>query len=544
LLPTVAELLQLPELQSGDPLVVAGSSRLANPVRWVHVSELWDIASLLQGGELLLSTGIAFPSRDSDLELYIASLTKVGVSGLVIELGRRFTFAPQSLISAAEQAELPLIILQREVAFVRVTEAAHSLIINQQLDALRTTESIHRTFTELAIDGATLSGIVSKAAQIMQLPVIFENLAHQALVYDLGGRRPDLILDGWEHFSRRLPVTKLGVESDAGLDTVTTMVGARGETWGRLVAVMGETRLRSTHIMVLESAAMAIALNRLVERDRESLEQHGQRSLLSDVRSGANSASELASRAIALGFPVKARSLVGLIINTLGTASEPGLDRDFHMRDQVEKVAAAARSTRTQAIVGFVKPGMIGMLLSLPLNDAPDTRMLLLAQQVHRSLKELGEDQVVIGAGSVVQSMRDVRRSLIEAEQVVKAAELSGEGKAYYELLDVRLRGLLHMMQDDVRLHTFVERELAPLIARDKQEGDNLLAVLWAYLEAGMNKTKAAKRCGLSRPAFYDRLSRITSVLRIDLDSVESCISLYVAMLALNSVRRGTSARQ
>jgi hypothetical protein len=31
-------------------------------VRWVHVSELADIATLLRGGELVLTTGIALPS--------------------------------------------------------------------------------------------------------------------------------------------------------------------------------------------------------------------------------------------------------------------------------------------------------------------------------------------------------------------------------------------------------------------------------------------------------------------------------------------------
>jgi len=56
-LPTVADVLRMPEVRRGHPRVVAGQGALGNPVRWVHVSELADTAPLLRGGELVLTTG-------------------------------------------------------------------------------------------------------------------------------------------------------------------------------------------------------------------------------------------------------------------------------------------------------------------------------------------------------------------------------------------------------------------------------------------------------------------------------------------------------
>ena len=48
-LPTVAEILELPELRCGKPQWWPGSG-LDNRVRWVHVAEIADIAPLLSGG--------------------------------------------------------------------------------------------------------------------------------------------------------------------------------------------------------------------------------------------------------------------------------------------------------------------------------------------------------------------------------------------------------------------------------------------------------------------------------------------------------------
>ena len=101
-----------------------------------------------------------------------------------------------------------------------------------------------------------------------------------------------------------------------------------------------------------------------------------------------------------------------------------------------------------------------------------------------------------------------------------------------------RLRGLLHLLRDDARVQTFTERELGPLLTYDAQRGSDLVHVLGLYLASGRNKVLTAQRAHLSRPALYERLRRIERVLGVDLEDVESCASLHVALLALDSVRR------
>jgi purine catabolism regulator len=75
--PTVSEVLALPALRQGRPHVVAGSAGLDRPVRWAHVAEVADIAHLLRGGELVLTTGVALPDDGPSLARYVADLAEV-----------------------------------------------------------------------------------------------------------------------------------------------------------------------------------------------------------------------------------------------------------------------------------------------------------------------------------------------------------------------------------------------------------------------------------------------------------------------------------
>jgi hypothetical protein len=131
---TLRQVLDLDVVRRGSPHVVAGAGRLDVPVRWVHALELTDVGRLLRGGELVLSTGIALPESPSGLADYVASLAQVGVAGLAVELGRRYTGAlPPALVAAAAARGVPLVELRREVAFIEITEAVHARIIDELL---------------------------------------------------------------------------------------------------------------------------------------------------------------------------------------------------------------------------------------------------------------------------------------------------------------------------------------------------------------------------------------------------------------------------
>ncbi|AUY49654.1 PucR family transcriptional regulator [Streptomyces sp. CB01881] len=550
MLPTVARVLDLEVMRRGLPQVVAGAAHLERPVRWVHVSELPDVAGVLQGGELVLTTGIALPEDREGLARYVRELDEVGVAGLVIEFGRRyFDSLPRALVHAAEQRGLPLIALRRELRFVAVTEAVHALVVNAQLEQLRTSEAVHQVFNELVVEGAEPAEVVRQVARMAGGPVVLENLAHQVLAHDSAGRPETELLEDWERRSRGVrPAGRTGHDPRSGW--LVTTVGARGQDWGRLVLVQDPGPLPEggthPHTMLLERGASALALNRLVVRDRESLERQTHRTLLSGILTHALTVSEVALRAQALGVPLEGRRLVGVVLRQRRGPIPAALEAQARLRDFTELAASAVRVCRLSALVGALDDEGVGVLIALGTQQDEHAALDAFAAALRRLTAEAHRDTApvpapVVAVGSSVGSVRDARRTLLEATQVADAAlhdAPGGRAAAYYRLPDVRLRGLLHLLRDDARLQTYVERELGPLLAYDAEHNAQLVQMLRIYLEQGRNKSAAADAAHLSRPSFYDRLHKVERILGVDLDQVESCLSLHVALLALDAVRR------
>ncbi|MFB9835866.1 PucR family transcriptional regulator [Actinoallomurus acaciae] len=539
----LADVLRLDAVRRGDPRVVAGADRLDARVRWVHSAEVTDIAHLLRGGELVLTTGIALPDEPARLRAYIAELAEVGASGLIVELGRKYASTlPAALISAAEEYGLPLIAWARETPFVDVTEAVHAQIIDAQLAELRASDKLHEVFTQLSVDGAPPEEVVRQVARLSGRPVVLENLAHQVLAADTAGADPAELLSSWETRSRAVR-TDERTAYDASSQWLVTVVGARGEDWGRLI-IAGEGPPSPRDGVLIERAATTLALGRLLDQHAQSLERQAHGSIIAGILAHAYSdPQEAAARARALGVPLTGRRLLGIVVLPcpVGTAELPPLV------ELADATAAACRDANLAALVGTLGEGSpqarVGVLASLPAR-AEDERILREVAGRLRAHHAVGGDAghgFVMAAGSTVESIRDVRRSFLEAEQVADVAARRGDDRPFYRLPDLRLRGLLHLLRDDARLQTFIERELGPLLAHDARRGGDLVHVLALYLDSGRNKALAAQRAHLSRPALYERLRRIERVLDTDLEDVESCVSLHVALLALDSVRRDRS---
>ncbi|MFL6071787.1 MAG: PucR family transcriptional regulator [Actinomycetes bacterium] len=536
--PTVAELLALDALRRGRPRVVAGSRGLGRTVRWTHVAEVLDIAHLLKGGELLLSTGVAFPTDEVELAQAVRALAAAGTSGMVVELGRRYeTALPAALLSAADETDLPVIELRKEIPFVQVTEAVHALVVGAQLIELRASEEVHRTYTELSIEGADAAAIVRHTARMAGAPVVLENLNHQVLAFDPAGASADHLLDRWESRSRSV-VSDRRTTVDEEQGWIGVVVGARGTDWGRLV-VITDAAPTPRQLVVAERAAAALALDRLVERDQESLERQSHRTLLAAMVEQSMTSPELRLRAAGLGAPLEAQTLVGVIVRSESTSLTP-LGAQAQVRQLAEVSERALRSTRSTGLVGVLDESSVGVLLVAPDQGRAERALAAMATKVRRDCAEAALPTTVIAAGSAVHDVIDVRRSILEAAQVADLADPKSS-RSVHRLADVGLSGLLHLLRDDERVQTYVERELGALLAYDSTNGTDLLGALRTYLDTGRNKSNAAQQFGLSRPAFYERLHAVEALMSVDLDDVQTCLTLQVAIAALDVVRDSAS---
>jgi purine catabolism regulator len=227
-----------------------------------------------------------------------------------------------------------------------------------------------------------------------------------------------------------------------------------------------------------------------------------------------------------MGVEVAGRDLVAVVVRLPG-GTGPGDAGPTVVLAAAEAVAGACRAAGVPALVGALDNVRVGALLSLPPGADPEQPLGAVAAQ-------LAQWSAVIGASRPAGSLREVRAAFREAREVAELAvgQSGGSARPYYRLPDLRLRGLLHLLREDPRLHFFAMRELGPLLAYDAAHATALVTDLAALLEAGGNKALAASRAHLARPTFYQRLRLIEHVLGVTLADPESRASLHVALLA------------
>ena len=534
-LPTVREILTLPPVAAGVPEVLSSDAALDARVRWVHVSDSAGVARLLNGGELLLSTGSGWPTDPAELADFIAGLVRAGLSGLVLELGVHYRYVPAIVESAAREHGLALVALHHEVKFVTLTEAVHSRIISEQTAALRARDEVRERFTALSLRGAPADYVVRQLADTLGAAVVLENLAHEVVAAEGSSGRDGEVLADWEARSRRahrLAVEPPGQGSASRRDDwLIVPVEARGTRWGHLIALPGPAH-PAGRTAVLEQGAIALALGRLADGDADADEwvRAGRQRLVDGILARRFASIDAASaRLTAAGLPVDGAVLHGLVATgapVTGTAAD-----------------VAARTLGGRAIAG----------------DAPEVRSRGHATVVLLSLPEGSEfgdraarafarefagdatsaDRLVLSIGAAGADLDGLLGSVQEALDLARApGGRVDHGPTLRRGEDRPLMRLVTSLRDDHRLLRHSERMLAPLIEYDLARGGDLLDVLGAMLAHPANRTAAASASHLSRSVFYQRLALIGDLLGVDLDDGETLTALHLALLVRRSSGR------
>jgi sugar diacid utilization regulator len=113
-------------------IILAGEEGLNRIVKWVHVVEVTNIGNLLNGDELILSTGVAWKEDEGLFISILNQLVENQAAGLCIEMGTYLAEIPAEVIAIANKNKFPIIIFQKEVPFVEITQDIHTFIINNQ----------------------------------------------------------------------------------------------------------------------------------------------------------------------------------------------------------------------------------------------------------------------------------------------------------------------------------------------------------------------------------------------------------------------------
>lgn len=532
-LPTVREILALDAVAAGVPEVLVGGPALEAPVRWMHVSDSAGVARLLDGGELLLSTGSGWPAEPDELRAFIAGLVEAGIAGLVLELGAHYRYVPAVVVQAADDHGLALAALHREVKFVALTEAVHRRIISEQTAALHARDEVRERFTALALRGAPADHIVQQLAQTLGAAVVLENLAHEVVAADVPPDAEEQVLGGWQLRSRDAH-RRAGAVAAAEAWLIVP-VEARGIRWGHLIALPGPPH-PAGRTSLLEQGAIALALGRLADGEDDTWARIGRERLVEHLLTGRfGGAGGAAARLGAAGLPLVGADLYGLVAT--GRIHDGAAD-------------AAARTLGGRAIEG--RPQGVGapasarvVLVSLPagtrFDDAAATALAtsLAAGGGRAGAAPTDAADVALAIGTMADDLDGLLVSVQEALDLARAPlPRQARGPVVRRSQDRPLVRLVTSLRDDHRLQELGERMLAPLIEYDLARGGDLLDVLGAMLAHPGNRTAAAQASHLSRSVFYQRLALIGDLLDADLDDGETLTALHLALLVRRSAIR------
>ncbi|WP_405961551.1 PucR family transcriptional regulator [Streptomyces sp. NBC_00024] len=530
---TVRRALELPGLRGGLPEVLAGADRLHRTVRWVHAGEVPNIASLLKGGELLLTTGYGLGTRPADQRAFVRTLAERGISALVIELGPRFTRLPSALVETARSAGLPLVQLHREVAFVTVTEEIHTEIVNGHYALLQQAEEVHRRCTEALLGGGGVPQVLGILADFSGNPVFLETADGQLLYAAGSGPAATDPLQVWEGLRDRHQD-----EPPAGTAIVDVPGGGpgTGAVRARLVLLPVVAPLAPVHRMAAERAAGVLAVVLMQARQEEELAARGRGDFLTDLAEGRVRAEDAPAQARVLGFKPGGGPLLPVVMGLAEGLSPEGGGWAVLARAVAEELA----SVGVPVLLG-VRPveGRVPLLLGLRAESERPAVADKVAAALRAGAERAGMRRpggrppvvVVAAPGGWAAASAGLRHA---AEAATAAQGLAD--RPWYDARRLDIDLLLWRLRDHPDLAAFVDRAIGPLRDHDDRAKPPLLPTLETYLAHAGRKAETARELHLNRQTLYNRLARIGELLGTDLDDPQAVLALSLALRARRHV--------
>jgi purine catabolism regulator len=520
----LSEILKHSTLIAADPVIRAGAAAAASTqLRWVHSSEVLDIAPLLSGGELLLTGGDALATASDGRRVeYVRQLAARGVGALAVETGQTLAAIPSSMVQAAESAGLPLIEFRKVVPFVGIMQAINSMLVSESVAHLRRAdEASHAMAVELA-HGSSLDQILAVLAGIIDATLELSSVSGVTLGSagpgsagpddagagtqpaggsTAGGPTPAGGSGGGGSGADERPGQEAGPGAGPGADgtLISIDVPVRGVPSARLAISVphgGDVNLAR----VAGGRCIDILSLALLQRMPPGLKEVAGTALLRAVSSGSQPW-RLQQLSPAAGIPPSA-TVVAVVVRT-STSQQLRAAMDKILKRSAQQSASYVDNAELLALAALpfdgaaaARAGLVSALRELPVEAGTMTAVGPLAAGIENAPWSLSEAKCALdlaGKGS----LRAAARPLSETEGVVLDVEHLAVERLVAQHLDQGVR------QD------FVRQQLGPVLEHDARRNSQLLATLATWLDSGCNTAQAARELHVERQSMHHRLQRI-----------------------------------
>lgn len=506
---------------------------LDEPLSWVHSTELMDPTVYLEGGELVLTTGLQLsdsaPATDRERR-YVERLSDAEVRGVGFGVGLHHAHIPQWLVAQCESWDMPLIQVPLGTPFIAIEKSiSRSLADSKQQTVLRLYNNQRQLFRSIeTLD--PLSSLIKRLAELVGGWAAFINPAgkvmessHAALPLELRG------------IDDAMSFTALGQAKflySKGYDiAIFHVASAQRQSLGYLVAGRFGERGSLDHPLVAHVCALlSLAVSRSVTAER-SLERLRsamiRRCLEGDVSSVREYAGDLWD-----GLPPEPLTVLRIIGEHSALESAQAL---------FEPLRQTLAKNLNPAVSGVVEGDLWAIVARSNLKDWT-------SQIAHDSRLVTG-----VSSGFV---WSDAPRARHEAYQ--SAAEALASGKTIVHYGHRAGTATLERLIEPSMLRAFGDLRLAPIrdmefnvsigphgtSSENSEEGSEAgsnvssskrsrtlaaIVILRAWLKAGCQYEEVAEVLGLHRHTVRKYVARICAALEVDVNNPEHIAELWYA---------------
>ena len=474
-------------------MLLSGDDHVDHAVRWVHTADLYDIAPLLRGDEILLTNGVGLIGVDeTGRRLYVLRLAESGVAGLLFEVGRTFAQVPEDMVDEARDVGLPVVELQPVLRFTEVAEAINSELIDRSVARLRHADEISRTLSEALARGASLSELIEQIAATLRTWVSLSD------------------------YAGRVVVAAGHVDPTEAEPSAEAPVLVEGTAWGRLTIGAGGVAEVLVEA-VMDRAPTVLGLCLIREQKDVAGSLRAQQLLLDQL--GANQSVE--------------RGLLEARMRAAGVATT---DHEYAcIAVDPRRVESAAKIV--DGLIRQVGHGVFGLVegtLCALLAGQTDDASPNLAHEVRSIARDAlpRRARLCAAVGRAVRDPSDLPRAMYEARATLA---LGQDLHVKQPIVSVQALALERMLTAHGNLDAtrqFVDDQIGVLERADSAKSGQLSHTLEVLAACGGNKAEAAKRLHMRRQSLYYRLDQISKLLDVDLDDPKQMVTLAVAVTA------------
>ena len=510
---TVEELLKMEEFSGFR--VLCGAGGLDKEVESVSVMDAPDIYKWIRGREILLTSGYVLKDNMDTMPDLIRKLAERNAAALFIKLGRFVNEIPKAAAQTATQLDFPIVYMPYEYTFVDVITPALTRVNSYQLEQIRHSERIHRTFINIAVKQEGIKKIIEYLSNLIGQEVVYYSVLKIKGVQFYTNGEPEF---DREHFMSKYPCFGVTVN---------------GKTCGYVIVINEKYKAEKYDLIAIDHAITVIKLDvqkQIFEREVER--KYKDNFVLDLIFHTLESMDEIETRGRTFGwhFSGEYYAMIADIDHfkakyVKGVNSSTEIDRiSRQMTDDIIEYVTGAfagcvYTTFTEQVVFVIHKNSF---------DHGELRQKL--NEINRLLKKEKGFTAVFSFGSRAGDISRVHISYQQAKTALHLTRHLGREGCVCFYSELGIYTLLDKLKDNVYVEKFAGDCLKKLLIYDITTNSDLYKTLETLVRYNWNLKETAENMYVHYNTMKKRYHKIQEILGISFENAGAKMEVELAV--------------